>query len=99
MKPLPNSGTAGRQRAQQLGAGLFSALGAAAGGQYGGGLGALVGLIGGGAVPYAAGRALMSRPVQAYLANQLAPGRGAPLAQRGIIPLLGTLPQITGPRQ
>lgn len=99
MKPLPNSGTAGRQRAQQLGAGLSSALGAAAGGHYGGGVGALLGLIGGGAIPYAAGRALMSRPVQAYLANQLAPGRGAPLAQRGIIPLLGVAPQITGPRQ
>lgn len=98
MKPLPNSGTANRQWAQRLGAGFTTAMGAAAGGHYGGGIGALLGMVAGGSLPYAAGQALMSRPVQAYLGNQLLSGKGVPLAQKAIVPLLGVLPRLTGPR-
>jgi hypothetical protein len=97
MKPLPQSGTAPRINAQNLGAGFTGLLGAgigAAGGAQGAMLGGLLGM----GVPFAAGRALMSRPVQAYLANQLLPGRGLPAAQRAVIPLLGVAPQISGPR-
>lgn len=59
LKPLPQSGTTPRAVA----AGLFSAIGA-------GGAG-IPGAIAGLAAPAAAGRALMSRPAQAYLRNQL----------------------------
>lgn len=97
MKPLPNSGTAGRLNAQQLGTGLTTLLGSLAGsggGPYGMAIGGLLGL----GAPMAAGRALMSRPVQAYLANQLFPGRGLPMGQRAVVPLLGVSPHLTGPR-
>lgn len=65
MSPLPNSGTAGRIRAQNLGAPLLAGGGALAGG--------LPGMVAGLLAPQAAGAALMSRPVQSYLTNQLAP--------------------------
>lgn len=69
MAPLPNSGTPGRLRAQNLGSGLLAGGGALAGG--------IPGLIAGLLAPRAAGAALMSRPVQAYLTNQLAPNMTA----------------------
>jgi len=65
MSPLPNSGTAGRIRAQNLGAPLLAGGGALAGG--------VPGLLAGLVAPQVAGAALMSRPVQSYLTNQLAP--------------------------
>lgn len=65
MTPLPNSGTAGRLRAQNIGAGVLAGGGALAGG--------VPGMIAGMLAPRVAGAALMSRPVQAYLANQAAP--------------------------
>jgi hypothetical protein len=77
MTPLPNSGTASRTAARNLGAFapmvVGSATGAAAGGQENGILGALGGAALGAMVPRLAGRALMSRPAQAYLMNQTAP--------------------------
>lgn len=69
MTPLPNSGTAGRLRAQNIGAGVLAGGGALAGG--------LPGMIAGMVAPRVAGAALMSRPVQAYLANQVAPNMSA----------------------
>lgn len=65
MSPLPNSGTAGRMRAQNLGTGVLAGGGAIAGG--------LPGMVAGLLAPQVAGAALMSRPVQSYLTNQLAP--------------------------
>lgn len=66
MKPLPNSGTAPRQH-------MLSILGGVAGGATGGLPGAVAGI----AAPAAAGRVLMSRPVQAYLGNRvLGPAAG-----------------------
>ena len=97
MKPLPNSGTAGRLNAQNLGMSMTTLLGAAAG-SGAGAQGALLGGLLGMGVPFAAGRALMSKPVQAYLSNQLFPGKGVPLPQKAIVPLLGVSPSLTGPR-
>jgi hypothetical protein len=69
MKPLPNSGTAPRQYMQHM----ASIIGGVAGGATGGLPGAVAGI----AAPAAAGRVLMSRPVQAYLGNRvLGPATG-----------------------
>lgn len=65
MSPLPNSGTAGRVRAQNLGTGVLAGGGAIAGG--------LPGMVAGLLAPQVAGATLMSRPVQSYLTNQIAP--------------------------
>jgi hypothetical protein len=65
MSPLPNSGTAGRIRAQNLGSGILAGGGALAGG--------LPGLAAGLVAPQVAGALLMSRAGQGYLTNQLAP--------------------------
>lgn len=70
LTPLPQSGTAPRLDARTIGGGL-GALGAGTGAMAGGPMGGVVGALIGAATPYAAGRALMSRPVQSYLANQL----------------------------
>jgi hypothetical protein len=76
MKPLPNSGTAPRAYVANLPTAMIA--GATAGGSLAGPIGAAAG----GALPLAApvvGRALLSRPVQSYLANevleQTPPGR------------------------
>jgi len=70
LKPLPNSGTAPRLNAQQLIPYLAGA-GGVGGTLAGGPIAGLAGIIAGAAAPAVAGRALMSAPVQAYLANQL----------------------------
>jgi hypothetical protein len=67
MKALPNSGTAGRLRAQNLSAGILAGGGALAGG--------LPGMIAGMVAPRVAGAALMSRPVQHYLSNNTMAGQ------------------------
>lgn len=68
MAPLPNSGTGQRVAINSIATGL----GGAAGGFSGaGGAGAALGALAGAAAPAAVGRVLMSRPVQAYLGNQL----------------------------
>jgi hypothetical protein len=72
LSPLPDSGTASRLAVR----GLMSApaaAGAIAGGYSGDVLTGLAGAAAGAAVPAMAGRALMSRPIQAYLQNQAAP--------------------------
>jgi len=71
MTPLPNSGTAPRMAVRGVTAGIPGALGALAGNDLGGTPGALAGLAVGAAVPRVAGAAIMSKPVQAYLGNQL----------------------------
>jgi hypothetical protein len=70
LRPLPQSGTAPRQNMQHMLSMLGSILGGAAG-SAGGPAGTAAGAITGLAAPAAAGRAMMSRPVQAYLGNQL----------------------------
>lgn len=72
LSPLPDSGTASRLAVR----GLMStpaAAGAIAGGASGDVMTGLLGAAAGAAVPAVAGRALMSRPIQSYLTNQLAP--------------------------
>lgn len=76
MTPLPNSGTASRLAARNLGAMAPSIVGASAGGAYGaqegGGLtGAISGALAGFLAPKAVGRLMMSKAGQRYLANQL----------------------------
>lgn len=71
MKPLPQSGTAPRTAARNLGTGLSSILGAGAGASAGGAPGAVIGTVAGTVVPHLAGRAMLSAPGRAYLANQL----------------------------
>ena len=67
MRPLPQSGTANRAVAMAV----PSAVGAAGGSFLAGETGAAMGAIAGGLAPGAAGRVIMSAPVQAYLSNQL----------------------------
>jgi hypothetical protein len=100
MTPLPQSGTAPRAAAQAILAAPGAAVGYEQGGLSGAGLGALAGAIGGRAV---AGGALMSRPVQSYLGNQVlqAPADstiarligGVPSAGAGVIPRLEFTPE------
>lgn len=81
MKPLPNSGTAGRLRAQNLGAIVPSMLGGGAGAGLGGPVGAVAGAAAGAAVPRIAGALLMSRPGQTYFQNQFLAGGAQPSTQ------------------
>lgn len=67
MAPLPNSGTAQRNLITLLATGGGGVLG----GVSSGGLASAAGAATGMAAPGAIGRALMSRPVQGYLGNQL----------------------------
>lgn len=93
LTPLPNSGTPGR-----LGAKVFVPAGAVAGASIGGALagpiGAGVGAAAGAAVPWSAGRFMLSGPGRAYLGNQAAgPVTGAAsqfggMLGRGAQPLL-----------
>lgn len=72
MTPLADSNTASRLAVR----GVMTAptvAGAALGGQTGDVANALMGAVIGSAAPAVAGRALMTRPVQSYLANQVAP--------------------------
>lgn len=69
LKPLPQSGTSPRNNVTQL----LNTVGAVVGGgagSAGGPAGTALGAIAGLAAPAVAGRALLSRPVQAYLGNQ-----------------------------
>jgi hypothetical protein len=68
MKDLPQSGTAPRSAMQSL-FNIPAALSAGAGGVLGSTLGP-AGTIAGAAAPFAAARAVVSRPGQAYLGNQ-----------------------------
>lgn len=70
LKPLPDSGTATRLNARALG-NLLGAGGAGTGAIAAGAPGAIIGALLGGAAPMVAGRAMMMRPVQAWLANTL----------------------------
>ncbi len=90
MKAMPNSGTAGRLKAQNVGAGLLAGGGALAGG--------LPGMVAGLVAPRLAGAAMMSRPGQAYLSNGAMAG---PMSLDSLAPLArmltgGSVPQVSG---
>jgi len=73
MTPLPNSGTASRLAVRGATAGIPATLGAIVGNDAGGGVGMLAGAAAGTMAPNALGAAMMSKPGQAYLTNQLLP--------------------------
>lgn len=89
MPRLPDSGTASRTAAQTLGglgtpAGIISYF--ASNGNLGAGLGAAAATVGASALPYATGRALLSKPGRAFIARD-----GSPIpatVSRGLLPLL-----------
>lgn len=102
LKPLPNSGTAARNRAQNLGISLAptilgSAGGAGYGATQGGYEGAMIGAAAGAALPRAAGALLMSPVGQGLLANQLLSGSASPATQQALTGILNsiTIPRIT----
>lgn len=70
LKPMPNSGTAGRLNAQNLGLGLAGLFGAGAGTTTGDPTTAALGAAAGFFAPRLAGKALMNPTVQRYLSNQ-----------------------------
>lgn len=74
MQPMPNSGTAGRLNAQNLGTGLSTAIGLGGAGYASGGdpYSMIMGAMLGHAAPRIAGKALMSGSAQKYLGNQAA---------------------------
>ncbi|HEY1093031.1 MAG TPA: hypothetical protein VGE47_18165, partial [Burkholderiaceae bacterium] len=93
LPPLPNSGTAGRLSAKTL-LPLGAGAGATIGGAVGGIPGAVVGGTIGAALPWGAGRLMLSKPGRAYLGNQVAgpvtstAGQLGALLGRGVQPLL-----------
>jgi len=91
LKPLPQSGTAPRQAVRAIGAGIPSILGGGAGAAFGGAPGAMLGATAGVMMPPLMGRALLSAPMRAYLANQMT--RSAPILDRRY---LGTAATLTG---
>lgn len=90
MKQMPQSGTAPRLMAMQVGQ---TVAGGAAGAMAGGGDPTTTGI--GAVLPWlvrgAAGRAVMSRPVQRYLANQALPGNAVNARQGGMSALAAAL--------
>jgi hypothetical protein len=95
MKPLPDSGTAINTRAGNWGTGALSIFGGGAGAMHSPEA-AIIGMLLGSVAPAAAGRALMSGPVQSYLANQVAPGKMDKMT-RAITSALLARPSIVGP--
>ena len=94
MTPLPQSGTAPRLRAQNLGMSFLpTILGSAGGSSYGashdGMRGAVVGGLLGASAPRLAGHAIMSGPGQRYLSNQMLPNPMSAEAQALASLLLG----------
>lgn len=83
MSQVPNSGTAGRTAARNFFTLMPTAIGGAGGGAAGGLPGAIMGAAAGTVAPALAGRALLSRPVGGYLANQLIPA--AQTSERALI--------------
>lgn len=88
MKQLPDSGTPAGLMARIPGGSLPSAIGAMIGTGAGGAMGAAAGALAGAALPGLAGAIRMSGPVQAYLANQLAPNVAARFGQGATTALL-----------
>lgn len=74
LKPLPQSGTSPRHNVTHMLQTVGAIVGGGAG-AAGGPSGAMAGALAGLAAPAVAGRALLSRPVQAYLGNQLLAAR------------------------
>lgn len=94
MKSLPQSGTAPRTAARNIGMSLPAILGGGAGAQVSPEM-AMLGMVAGAGVPYAIGRGLLSKPMQKYLSNQLLRKGKVSVGNRAAIGLLGSAPQLT----
>ena len=88
MKPLPNSGTASRTSARNIGVSLATLLGAGGGSVAGGPFGAVAGALAGSALPAGVGKAMLSGPGRAYLGNQLLTNRAVSPQLRAVISAL-----------
>lgn len=86
MTPLPQSGTAPRNAVRNLMMAGPSILGAGVGGSVAHIPGAIAGAAAGAAIPSVVARAMLSRPGQSYLANQLLPA-AAGRTGRGVGPV------------
>jgi hypothetical protein len=89
MKPMPQSGTAPRLAARNLGTMIPAILGGGAGAGVGGPFGAMAGAAAGAAAPRIFGSLMMSPMGQRYLSNQLLAGP-ASLRARALAGLLST---------
>ena len=89
MKPLPNSGTAARTAARNLGTGTLSLLGTGGGAAAGGPIGAVVGAILGAGIPTAAGKLMLSNVGRKYLGNQAV--RAQPILDKRYGPVVAAL--------
>lgn len=76
MRPLPQSGTAPRTAVRNVVSSVPTLLGAGVGGASGDAMGAIIGAMAGAAAPGAIGRAVLSGPGRAYLANDILPMTG-----------------------
>lgn len=98
LSPLPSSGTSERLLARSL-VNAPAAIGGILGGTAGNVPGGIMGMAAGAALPRVAGSALMSRPVQSYLANQAVTGAGNPIRQAVTAGLLTKAAVPTIPRR
>lgn len=101
MKPLPNSGTAARTAARNIGTGFSTIAGTLLGQSSGGGVpAALIGGVAGSMIPSAIGRALLSDTGRKYLTNQLLAGGGeiSPMRRALIQALAGTSVNNSNPK-
>ncbi|WPM80918.1 hypothetical protein R5W60_04245 [Brucella pseudintermedia] len=96
MKAMPQSGTAPRNAARAMGTSIPAVLGALAGNTAAPGIGTVAGMAAGAAAPYAAGRVMMTGPMQRYLSNQLLSSGMAPATAGTVNRLLtgSTLPAV-----
>ncbi|GGE36382.1 hypothetical protein GCM10007276_12330 [Agaricicola taiwanensis] len=99
MKPLADSGTSVRTRAQNLGTTLASVAGAGVGGHIAGGPGYVAGALAGAAIPWAVGRGALSNLGRQYLGNQVLQNQAAPLSLEDLTRNLVTLPTTTRERR
>ena len=88
MKPLPQSGTAPRTAARNIGMSIPALLGGGAGASISPEM-AMLGMIGGAGIPYAMCRGLLSKPARAYLGNQLLKGKRLSAGKKTALTLLG----------
>lgn len=96
MKDLPTSGTAENLRALGIPTAGWMGAGGASGSLLGGAPGAAIGAIAGSMAPQAMGAMRMSKPVQAYLANQLIGSGPAVLGRGAISPVAAALARLAG---
>ena len=89
MKPMPNSGTAARTNARNLGTGTLAMLGAGGGSVIGGPWGAMAGALLGMGIPKLTGAMMLSKVGRKYLGNQAVHAR--PILDKRYGPVVAAL--------